>query len=73
MSQDPYKIYDFIGCEYKLAGNPNVRVLLLIDRKTELFKLWGFSIHPSDPDNKKSELTYFAKEIKGWWTFGDRH
>lgn len=71
ISLDPYKLYDFIAAEYEINGKQNIHVLLLIDKKPE-YKLWGFSIHPSDPNEKKSELTYFAKEIKGWWTFGVR-
>jgi hypothetical protein len=70
ISKDPYKIYDFIACEYELRGDRTVRLLLLIDKKSDSFRLWGFSVYSCDSRSSKTEITYTSKDIKKWWTFG---
>lgn len=68
ISLDPYKIYDFIACEYELNGERGAHAFLLISKKED-FKIWGFEIHKAEPGEKIPDLKYFAKEIKGWFTF----
>ena len=69
IGRDPYKIYTFIICEYELMGPPGGRAVLLIEKKTDCFKLWGFAIFSCGCEKCPPALTYTAEEVKNRETY----